>query len=293
MCSVHCDVSGRARLAALAALGGVVVAGCASGPTGGGTTSGSAAPVIVNHQEVVQAQRREYRTTGMMEQGVADTTVVQVLVDALGRVEDVRVAVGSEDETVDQAALRVARVHRFEPARNRGKAVAVWVSLSISFEPRLCDFPPNAAGIWMMERLDAGDRRGETTVALLVDERGSVRQVKIETGSGWDRFDQAALGAARKTRFRPGWVKCEPAEMWTTVKYGFGNSFTLARSGGVDLERGGTVGGSGGILARAARVGRAGQGEEEDRRKEHGGGGDGVCGSATHRVSVPANGSTT
>ena len=113
MCSVQCDVSGSARLAGLVALGGVLVAGCASGPTVSGTTSDSAAPVIVNHEGIVEARRHEYRTTGMMEQGVADTTVVQMLVDALGRVEDVRVAVSSENESVDQAALRVARVHRF------------------------------------------------------------------------------------------------------------------------------------------------------------------------------------
>ena len=43
----------------------------------------------------------------MMEQGVADTTVVQMLVDTLGLVEQVKVGVSSEDETVDQAALRV------------------------------------------------------------------------------------------------------------------------------------------------------------------------------------------
>lgn len=225
MCSVHFDVSGSARLAALLAFGGVLLAGCASGPTVSGTTGGSAAPVIVNHQEIDQARRHEYRTTAMMEQGVADTTVVEMLVDTLGRVEDVKVAVTSKSETVDRAALRVARIHRFEPARNRGNAVAVWISLSISFEPRLCDYPPNPTGFWMPETLDAGDRRGETTVALLVDERGLVRQVKIETASGWDRFDQAALRAARRSRYRPGFVKCEPAEMWTTMKYSFGNSF--------------------------------------------------------------------
>ena len=145
-----------------------------------------------------------------------------MLVDTLGRVEDVKVGISSENETVDQAALRVARVHRFELARNGGRAVAVWVSLSISFAPRLCDVPPGVDTLFMMENLNAEGRRGETTVALLVDERGLVRQAKVETRSGWDRFDQAALRAARRTRYHPGLVKCERAEMWTTMKFGFG-----------------------------------------------------------------------
>lgn len=216
-------VPGSTRPGALVAFGAFLLAGCASGPAVGGATGDSATPVIANHEEILQARRHEYRATGMMEQGVADTTVVEMLVDALGRVEDARVGVGSEDETVDSASLRVARVHRFEPARNRGVAVPVRVSLSISFEPRLCDFPPMPDRLFMVEKLDAGDRRGEATVALLVDERGLVRQAKVEAGSGWDRFDRAALRAARQSRYRPGLVKCEPSEIWTTMKFGFGN----------------------------------------------------------------------
>ena len=227
--SIHRPVSSSSGLATLLTVGGVLVAGCSSAPTVRGATSGSNTPVIANHQEILQARRHEYRTTGMMERGVADTAVVQMLVDTLGRVEDVKVGVSSENETLDQAALRVARVHRFEPARNRGKAVAVWISLSISFEPRLCDFPPNPATVWMVENLNAGDRRGETTVELLVDERGMVREVRVKTSSEWDRFDQAALEAARKSRYHPGLVKCEPAEMWTTMKYGFGNRMDYRR----------------------------------------------------------------
>lgn len=222
MCSIHRRVFGNSWLAGLVAFGGVLVAGCASGHLAGGATSGSESPLIVNHDEILQARRNEYRITGMMERGVADTTVVQMLVDTLGRVEDVKVGISSENEAVDQAALRVARVHRFEPARNRGNAVAVWVSLSISFAPRLCDVPPQPDTLFMMENLDAGGRRGETTVALLVDEHGRVREAKVETRSGWDRFDQAALRAARRTRYHPGLVKCEPGEIWTTMKYGFG-----------------------------------------------------------------------
>lgn len=73
-----------------------------------------------------------------------------------------------------------------------------------------------------MERLRPEGRRGEATVALLVDLRGRVREARIESGSGWDRFDRAALEAAREFRYRPGMTDCEPAEKWTTMTFGLG-----------------------------------------------------------------------
>lgn len=91
-----------------------------------------------------------------------------------------------------------------------------------------CDLPPAVTAVTMVRvppavRSSEG-RKGETTVAMLVDEEGRVRDAKIEVGSGWSEFDEAVLGQARNFRFRPGMVDCEPVEMWTTVKYSFGNT---------------------------------------------------------------------
>lgn len=221
--SIHRRVSSSLGLSALVNVGCVLAAGCASGHRVTAATSGSNTPVIANSQEILQARRHEYRATGMMERGVADTTVVQMLVDTLGMVEQVRVGVSSENETVDLAALRVARVHRFEPARNRGKAVPVWVSLSISFVPGLCDTKPGPAEL-VLPPNPAGFRgvRSEAAVALLIDEEGLVREAKIETGAGSPDFDRAVLVAMRNSRFRPGTMECEPVEMWTTMKFGPG-----------------------------------------------------------------------
>lgn len=215
----HAGARSATVSAATTLVAAILLAGCSSAPRAG---SDSAIPIIVNLAEIQQARRHEYRTTGMMEEGVADTTRVQILVDTLGGVEDVRVAVSSGNETVDQAAQRVAQVHRFEPARNRGKAVAVWVSLSVAFEPGLCDVPPRPTGLLFLGHFNTEGRRGETTVALLVDVRGRVREVKVESSSGWDPFDQAALEAARISRYHPGMTNCEPAEKWTTMKYSMG-----------------------------------------------------------------------
>ena len=209
-------------LAASTLLTAILLAGCSSAPTVGGATSGSDRPVIVNHDEILQARRHEYRTTGMMAQGVADTTVVQMLVDTLGSVEDVKVGISSENETVDQAALRVARVHRFEPARNRGKAVSVWVSLSVSFVPGLCDTEPMPTRVLLPNFAGFRGLGSEATAALLVGVDGLVRAAKIETSSGSPDFDQAVLDDMRKSRFQPGTIDCKPAEKWTTMKFGRG-----------------------------------------------------------------------
>lgn len=221
MCSIHRCVSGSSGLSALVTVGCVLAAGCASGHRVSGVANGSSRPVIANQAEILQALGHEYRVTGLMEQGVADTTVVELLVDTRGEVGDARVGVSSGNETVDQAALRVARIHRFGPARNRGRAVPVWVSRSISFVPGLCDTEPMVRGI-MLPPNPAGFRglRNEATVALLVDREGLVREAKIETGSGSPDYDRTVLGEVRKWRYRPGTLGCEPAEKWTTVKFG-------------------------------------------------------------------------
>lgn len=110
--SMHRRVSSSSGLAAPVTFGCVPAAGCSSGHRVTAATSGSNTPVIANHQEILQARRRECRAT----------------------------------------------------------------------------------------------------VALLVDARGPVREAKVETGSGGDRFDRAALRAARGSRYGPGWVECEPAD---------------------------------------------------------------------------------
>ena len=65
-------------------------------------------------------------------------------------------------------------------------------------------------------RSTAGRRgtEGEATVSILVDENGRVRETKIETGSGWNAFDQAVVRAAHRAEFRPATVNCEPVERW-------------------------------------------------------------------------------
>ena len=82
-----------------------------------------------------------------------------------------------------------------------------------------CDSPPVPTDFSVPEYSEFGDGRGESTLSVLVDEVGQVREAKIETSSGLSAFDQAVLYAARGARFRPGTVDCEPVEQWTTMMF--------------------------------------------------------------------------
>ena len=82
-----------------------------------------------------------------------------------------------------------------------------------------CDSPPVLTDFSVPEFSEFGGGRGESTLSVLVDEVGQVREAKIETSSGLPALDQAVLHAARGARFRPGAVNCEPAEQWTTMMF--------------------------------------------------------------------------
>lgn len=59
-------------------------------------------------------------------------------------------------------------------------------------------------------------------VALLVDERGAVVEARIrEGGPAGLGFDEAALEAARRTRFQPAYQGDVAGRMWTELIFDF------------------------------------------------------------------------
>ncbi len=56
----------------------------------------------------------------------------------------------------------------------------------------------------------------EAQFRLLVDERGRVADVKVETSTGEPEMDRAIQRAFRLSRFRPGTLNCEATRMWIT-----------------------------------------------------------------------------
>ncbi|MBI4513897.1 MAG: energy transducer TonB [Gemmatimonadetes bacterium] len=64
--------------------------------------------------------------------------VVWTFVNAEGKVLNAQISRTSGDEEVDRAGLAAIREVHFTPARNRGKAVPVWIAVTLEFSP-LCE----------------------------------------------------------------------------------------------------------------------------------------------------------
>lgn len=67
------------------------------------------------------------------EAGIEGTVVVQVFVDEKGRVKDTVILKGIPNTGLDEAAVEAIRNTRFKPAKQRERAVAVWISIPVNF----------------------------------------------------------------------------------------------------------------------------------------------------------------
>jgi protein TonB len=67
------------------------------------------------------------------EAGIEGTVVVQVFVDAKGRVKETIILKGIPNTGLDEAAADAIRLVRFKPAIQRERAVGVWISIPVNF----------------------------------------------------------------------------------------------------------------------------------------------------------------
>ena len=67
------------------------------------------------------------------EAGIEGTVVVQVFVDEKGRVKETIILKGIPNTGLDEAAADAIRLVRFKPAKQRERAVGVWISIPVNF----------------------------------------------------------------------------------------------------------------------------------------------------------------
>ncbi len=67
------------------------------------------------------------------EAGIEGTVVVQVFVDDKGRVKETLILKGIPNTGLDEAASEAIRTVRFRPAKQRERAVGVWISIPVNF----------------------------------------------------------------------------------------------------------------------------------------------------------------
>jgi TonB family protein len=102
------------------------------GPT---FTPFTVAPSILNRNEIVSAMGAEYPPL-LREAGIGGSVIVYMFVNEFGKLEEVRLQESSGHRALDEAALRVAELYEFSPARNREEPVPVWVQFPITFQVR-------------------------------------------------------------------------------------------------------------------------------------------------------------
>ncbi len=67
------------------------------------------------------------------EAGIEGTVIVQAFIDAKGRVTETVILKGIPNTGLDEAAVEAVRATRFRPAKQRERAVGVWISIPIHF----------------------------------------------------------------------------------------------------------------------------------------------------------------
>ena len=67
------------------------------------------------------------------EAGIEGVVVVQAFIDEKGRVKETLILKGVPNTGLDEAAMEAIRKTRFRPAKQRERAVGVWISIPVNF----------------------------------------------------------------------------------------------------------------------------------------------------------------
>jgi TonB family protein len=193
----------------------------------------------------------------LRDAGIGGTVLVWFFIDDEGVVRRTSLSRTSGYAALDEAALAVASIMRFSPARNRDQRVPVWVEIPIVFSlprpagadtmrremqpvlpPRQADpergiraAPPATEVARMLNRDDVLRLReshyppllrdagigGTTVVWAYISEQGTVQRLQLHTGSGHDALDQAALRVVGAMRFEPPTADGRPAAVWYEI----------------------------------------------------------------------------
>jgi len=163
--------------------------------------------------------------------GIEGSVWVKVLVNIHGDIVDALLAKTSGYEAFDQSALEAAKKSKYKPAQQKGQPVAVWITYEIRFH--LKDKPDDfiegesmpeviqrVSPVYPAEAKKAGIE-GNVWVKALVDINGNILDAVVAKSSGVEAFDQSALEAAKKSKFKPAQREGQPVAVWITYEIQF------------------------------------------------------------------------
>jgi TonB family protein len=185
--------------------------------------------------------------------GIEGAVWVKALVDKCGKVKEVLVSKSSGVKVFDESALAAARQNEFIPAESESGPVACWVTYKVEFKlpakaenapptekhgeqiipgeqyPGQDEFVPVEIMPEMVYQEKAaypdvaekGEKEGLVWIKVLIDREGTVRKALVHRTSGTLSFDESALEAAYKCKFKPGIQNGRPVACWVTYKVEF------------------------------------------------------------------------
>ena len=95
-------------------------------------TPDTGAPVLLNAEAVARALQRYYPPL-LRDAGVGGEVLIWFYVDEEGKVTKTALKKSSGEKALDDAALKVAELLQFAPARKDGQPIAAWIDLPIAF----------------------------------------------------------------------------------------------------------------------------------------------------------------
>ncbi len=175
------------------------------------------APVLANREEVTAAMRA-------VGAGLETRVVLQMRVDEEGRAQDVRIIQKSGAPELDDAALWIGEMMRFEPARYEGRPVPAWVEVPVTFSVVTRAMSPpllrNADAVAAEIARDYPDLRGVAHFRVQVNSVGTVRQVRDRRASDLE-VANVARSLIRRLDFAPAFRGGRDISAWVDLVFEF------------------------------------------------------------------------
>ncbi len=179
-------------------------------------------PVLANREEITSAMRA-------VGAGLEAQVILQMRVDPQGRVQEVKIIRESGVADLDDAALWIGEMMRFEPAQHEGRPVAAWVQIPVTFDvvtrvagqPRLRNAPEVAAEI----ARDYPDLTGVARFRVQVGAEGWITAVRDRSPSDPD-VRKVARELVGRLLFVPAYRGGRDVAAWINVVFEFDGAGT-------------------------------------------------------------------
>ena len=183
--------------------------------------------------------------------GVEGRVYVNVHVNEKGEVDDTRILKSLGNNGCDEAAVLAIKSATWQPAKLKGKPVAVWVGIPVVFKlnsskklagetaalsKRISkpgeaftkvayDTPPNPEGgfaaiqknLRYPEIARKAGIEGRVYVNVLIDEKGRIVKTKILKSLGDNGCDEAAVAAIKAVKWSPAQKDGKPVKTWVGI----------------------------------------------------------------------------